>query len=108
AVVGAKRRGGDEAEFPEGMSANDGGVGTDCGAAFDERPGKFALTLDSCARVVDVREHAAWSAEDLILQLDAVIEADIVLNLTAVAHPDGWADHHILVDGAIFANLAVP
>jgi hypothetical protein len=75
--------------------------------AFDERPGKLGLTLDGSTRVVDIREHTAWSAEDLVLPLNTVVEADIVLNLTAVADPYGRADHHILADGAIFANLAL-
>src|SRR5215813_6496060 len=49
---------GNEAEFAEGMTTDDSGVSTDRGAAFDERPGKLALTLDGSARVANVGEHA--------------------------------------------------
>jgi len=107
-VAGYNCPGGNEAELPEGMSADDGGVGTDRGSALDERPGKLGLTLDGCARIVDIRENTAWPAEDLILQLDPIVEADVILNFATVADPYRGADHHVLANGAIFANLALP
>src|SRR5215831_18520918 len=69
-----------EAEFPEGMTTDDSGVSADRGTPLDECSGELALTLDGGTRVVHIGEHAAWPAENLILQLDPVVDTDVVLN----------------------------
>ena len=52
------------------MPADNGRVGADGGATLDQRVPELAFALDFGARVHDVGENAARTAEDAILQFD--------------------------------------
>src|SRR5262249_45645931 len=68
---------------------------------------ELGLALVFGPRVVDVREHAAWSAEDTVFELETLVEADVVLNLTVAAHANVRSDHHVLTDRAVLTDVAV-
>src|SRR5215212_3381925 len=104
--------GGDEAVFAEPGAADDGGVGSDCGAAPHQGRPELVLALDLGARVHDVGKDTGRPAKDAILQGDARVNADIVLNLAAVADrhvgpdADALADHAVLADTGVLQHMA--
>src|SRR5690606_3618583 len=83
------------------VAAHDGGVGPDRGAPPDPGLPEFVLALDLRARVQDVGEHAGRPAEDPVLQRDPFVQADVVLDLAAIAHRHVGPDHHVLPDDAV-------
>ena len=90
---------------PMRMAADDGGVGADGGAALDEGRAELVLALDLGTRVVHVGEHAGRPAEHALLERDALVEADVVLDLAGVADGDVGADHDVLPDGHVPPDL---
>ena len=67
------------------MAADDGRVGADGRAAADEGRAERVLALDLGTRIVDVGEHAGRPAEHTLLERDALVERDVVLDLAGVA-----------------------
>src|SRR5712664_2668701 len=82
----------DERVLAECDAANDGRVGPDGAAALHERAPVFVLARDVAARVHHVGEHAGGPAEDVVFQLDALVNRDVVLDLDVVA--DFRPGHH--------------
>src|SRR6185312_5143585 len=68
---------------------------------------EFLFALYKSARRQYVGKHHTWTAENVILQSNALIDGDIVLNFAAVADRHIWTDHHVLANGATFADAAV-
>lgn len=104
-VRGDDRASGDKAILAKRMTTDDCRIGANCGTPFDKRWSELRLSVDLGARIADIREDRAWSAEHAILKLNALIEADVVLDFAMVANPDMRTDHHILADRAVFADL---
>ncbi len=52
----------------------------------------------------DVREHAGRTAENVVLQLDAIIDGHVVLDPDAVTYPYAWTYVYILAERAILAD----
>lgn len=88
-----------EGVFADGDAADDGAVGAQGGALFDQGVAVFVLALDQRAWVVDVGEHHAGTAEHPLFQGDVVIDGDVVLDLAAVADDDLVADEDVLPQG---------
>jgi len=86
------------------MAADDCCVGADAGSFANGRPPKLVLTTDEGARIIYVRKNAGRSAKDIVGELDAGVESDIVLHLAAIADFDIRADHDILAEDAISAD----
>src|SRR5262249_34623299 len=61
---------------------------------------KLLLAPDLGARIPHVGEHARGPAEHAILELDAVVDADVVLDLDPIAHPH-VADIDVLPEHAV-------
>src|SRR5205085_11989325 len=64
-----------------------------------------ALALDLRPGVVDVGKDAGWPAEHAILEGNPFIDADVVLDLAAIADGHARADHHVLADDAVAPDL---
>ena len=98
---------GDEAIFAERSAAYDGGVGSDCGAALHQGRPELVLALDLSARVHDVGKDTGGPAEDTILQGDAGVYANVVLDLAAIADRHVRADAYVLADDAVLSDAGV-
>lgn len=102
-VGGDDGAGGDEAVTPQGDAADDCGVGADARAAADDglhvvvgpTLGVFA------ARIADVGEGHRRAAEDVVLQFDAFVDRDVILNLAVIADADVGGDVDVLTDGTV-------
>ena len=93
--------GADERELADRDAAHDRAVGAERRAAPDDRVAVFALALDCAARVVDVGEHHARTAEDVVLERHVVVDGDVVLDLDVVADHDAVADEDVLAERAV-------
>ena len=94
----------DEGELADGDAAHDGAVGAQGGAAFDQGVAVFAFALDERARIVDVCEHHAGTAEHALFQGDVVVHRDVVLHLALVADDDLVTDEDVLAQGHALAD----
>lgn len=77
-------------------AANDGCVGADGGSALNQGSAEFVLAAHVGARIDDIGENATRAAKHVVLEIHALIERDVVLDLAAVADPHVWASHDIL------------
>jgi hypothetical protein len=91
--------------FPNGMAADDGAVGSQCGTLLDEGGADLVHLGDFCTRVIDVRKDHRRAAEDTIFQCDTLVDGYVVLNFAFVADGYVGADNNILADIAVFTNL---
>src|SRR5882724_11326717 len=87
------------------MTADDGRVGADAGAVFDEGRQELAAPADMGAREQYVGEHHRRAAEDIVFQRYALIDRHIVLDLAAIPDPHIGSDHHVLAEIAVGADL---
>ena len=89
----------------DGVSADDGRVGSDGGSHADQR---FFITCRAlgifCPRGQIIGEHHRRSAENIVLQLDPFIDGNVVLHLDAVADADVACNIDILPKGAVFPD----
>lgn len=106
-VLSDDRARSNETIFPKRMPAHDRRVRADRRAAADICPTKFAFALDLGAGVIDVCEDTARPAEHAVGQVHAAIDADIVLNLAAVADAYVRPHYHVLAKHAVFADHRV-
>ena len=94
----------DERIAADGDAANDGGVGANGRAPPHQRGLKLALTLDLAAGIDDVGENHRGAAEDVVLQDDAVVHRDVVLDFHAIANDRVVVHEHVLAQIAAFAD----
>jgi len=97
------RAGTDEGVAADGVAADDGAVGTECCAFFDEGGTHLVHFADFRTRVEDVGKDHRGAAEDAVFQGDAFVNGDIVLNFTFVADDGVGADDDVLADVAVFS-----
>ncbi len=88
----------DEGEFADGDPTHDSAVGAQGGAFFDQSVAVLILALDERARVVDVGEHHARTAEHSFFEGDVVVNRDVVLDFTVVSDNDSVADEDVLAE----------
>src|ERR1700733_3719517 len=67
-------------------------------AAPHERVAIFILAADRGARIVDIGEDHAGSAEDIVFQGDVFVNGNVVLHLDVVTDDDPVADEHVLAE----------
>ena len=103
-VAGDDGPGGNEGVLAQGDAADDGGVGANGGAALDPGAAVFVLSNNGGAGVMDIGEDHAGAAEDIVLQGDGVVNADVVLHLTVIAKDHVIADKDVLAKGAARAD----
>ena len=94
----------DEGEGPDRAAADDGGVRPDAGAAGHAGWCELVHSVDVGARCVDVGEDGRRPDEDVVFQGHALVDADIVLDLAAVADPHVGAGHDVLAERAADAD----
>jgi len=98
------RPGGDEGVTADCSAADDGAVGPEGGAFFDEGGAHLVHLADFGAGVEDVREDHRRAAKDAVFEGDAFIDGDIILYFALVAYGYIGADDDILADRAVFAD----
>ena len=96
----------DEAVFAECVSANDGGVGTDGCALFEDCRAVLRFATDRRTRVDDVGEDHTRSEEDIVLAADTRVDGHIVLNLAVAPQHHIGRDNHVLPDIAVLTYAA--
>src|SRR5690606_521992 len=82
-------------------TADDGGVGTYGGTAPYKRATVLVLPGHLATRVQHVREHHAWPAEHIVLQLHALVDRHVVLDLHVIADPHVRHHYNVLAQGAV-------
>src|SRR5688572_7548612 len=97
----------DDAEASERHAADDRRVGADGSAAPHERAAVLVLALDVASRVDHVREYHRGPAEHVVLEDDARVDRDVVLDLDVVADDASRRDHDVLADVAARADSRV-
>jgi len=100
-VVGHDRSGGDESETSNGNAADDCAIGSEAGARPHPRLAKFMLSLDSCARIVDVREHGARATEDGVLEDNGVVDRNVVLDPAVVPDNNPATNKDVLAENDV-------
>src|SRR5262249_40074191 len=80
-IAGDNRASGDEAICAKAGAADDRRVRANGHATFDDGRKELVLAADFRARSLDVSEHAARAAKDVVRQLNSLVNADVVLDL---------------------------
>jgi hypothetical protein len=96
--------GADEGVTSNFITADDSRIGANRRPTPDDSLLEFRLAGDKRARVQDICEHAARAAENLILENETLIEADVVLDLAAVADCHVRTYHHVLTNRTTLAD----
>ena len=86
------------------MAADDRRIRSNRCAAPDQRGTKLILALDFCARVENVGENARGSTKNAVFDRDSGVNADIVLELAAIADRQARANYYVLTDNAVAAE----
>ena len=84
--------GADEGVTTDGVATDDGAVGSQGGAFFDEGGADLVHFGDFRPGIVDVGEDHGWTAEDAVFEGHAFIDTDVVLDLALVADGNVGAD----------------
>src|SRR5439155_821977 len=82
----------DQGVLPDGNAADDRRIGTDRGPSLHQGALVLVFARDVAPGSHHVGEHAARSTEHVVLQLHALVDGDIVLDLHV--RPDAGARHH--------------
>ena len=99
------RPGTDEGILADRVSADDRAVGPQGGTFLHVGRSYLVHFRDLRPRVVDVRENHRRTAENAVLDGDAFINADIVLDLAFAADGHIGTDNDVLADVAVLADL---
>ena len=95
----------DKGILPYGYSAYYGAVCSECGPFFYEGWTILLFADYSAAGIVDVCEHHAGAAENVIFDRDGVVDADVVLHFDVVADFDVISDVDVLTEGTVFTDF---
>src|SRR5512134_1445269 len=105
-VFGHHRTRAHERVFSNGDPADNGGVGANGGSMFHQGPAKLVSTYNLGTRVPYVRENAGGPAKNAVLELDAVVDRNIVLDLDPIANRH-VAHVHVLTEHALTTNFCL-
>ena len=103
-IAGNYGAGRDQGAAANGMAADDGGVGADRSAFPNQRPDVLAVGWKVRPRRIHIGKDAGRTAEHVVLQLNAFVNGDIVLNADPVPDPDAGSHIHILPQRTIPAD----
>ena len=90
------------------MTAHDGTVGSKRSPLTHERARVRAMYRKMRPRCSHIREHAGRAAENMVLQLNALVHRDVVLDSHSVADPDIVRDVDILSQRTVPADDGSP
>ena len=106
-IVGDHSACADKAVFPYGGATDDGAVGAEGDAVFNQG-GTYLIHLPNFGPgIVDIGKHHGRAAKNTVFQGDAFVNGDIVLDLTPFADGHIRTDHHVLADIAFFTNVRI-
>src|SRR5215208_8137608 len=92
--------GANEAVFAQIITTYDRRIRTDADTPLDNGLAKFVFTDHCRARVYHVGKDARGTAEYVVPKRYPVIDADVVLDFTAIANAGIRADHNVLAQNA--------
>ena len=99
--------GADKGVSADDGTADNGTVGAEGGAVFDQGRADLVHFSDFCSGVVDVGEDHGRAAEDAVFQGDAFEDRHVGLDFALFADGDIRADDHVLADVAVFSDGGV-
>ena len=105
-VLGNDGSGGDEAVAAQGYSADDGGVGTDGGAAANQGLFIKRMAKDLGTRIGDIGQDAGRTEENIIFNFRTGINRYVVLNFYIISNANVVCNIHILSKDTTFPNTA--
>ena len=94
-----------EGVFTQCVAADDGAVGTQGGALFDDGRTDLVHLGDFRPGVVDVCEDHRGAAEDAVFEGDTFVDADVVLDFALISDRYIRPDDDILADVAVFTDF---
>src|SRR5262249_18629039 len=100
-IMSYHRSGGDEGVTADVIAADDRRIGADGRAAPDHRWHELGFPRNIGARIYDISEDAARAAKYIVLEHNAFVDADVVLDLAAVPDHDTWPNRDVLSDRAM-------
>ena len=100
-VLGHDGTGGDKRALPYRMTAHDRAIRAERCAFAHARTRVNPVHREVRPRGDDVREHAGRTAENVVLQLDAIIDGHVVLDPDAVSDADLARHVHVLSQRAV-------
>ena len=103
-ILGNNGAGTDEGRVTNGVTTDDGAVGTEGGTFLDECLGIDAVNREVGTRCRDIGEDAGGTTENIVLYLHTFIYRYIVLDANAIANADIVANVDILPQRAVFAQ----
>lgn len=103
-ILSDDRTAADKGRAANGVTADDGAVGTERGTFLDECLGIDAVNREVGTGCRDIGEDAGGAAENIILYLYTFINGYVVLDADAIADTDIVTDVHILAQRAVFAE----
>src|SRR5262245_49303509 len=93
-----------ERVLADAHTAHDGRVRADGDAPAHQRRLHLRLSVHGCARVAHVGKHGGRPDKDAVLQHDAVVDGDVVLNPAPVSDHGGRGDEYVLTQHAARAD----
>ena len=103
-VLSDNRAAANKGTFANGVTTDDGAVGSEGGAFADECLGIDAVNGEMGTWCRDIGEDAGWAAEHIVFYLHTFIDRHIVLDTDTIADADIVADVHILTQRAVLAE----
>jgi len=104
-AAGQHGSGADEGVGADGVPAHYCGVGADGGPGLHQRGPHLVHAGDVRPWIEHVGEHHGGPAKHVVFQGHALVHRDVVLDLAAVPDDRARADHHVLADAAVAADL---
>ncbi len=103
-VLGYNRACSNERELSDCSAGDDRTIRAECCPAANEGWPVLVLTRHKTSGIYDVCKHHRRSAEDALLESDAVIYRDIVLNLASISDKNSMSYKDVLPKRDAFAN----
>ena len=105
-VLGNDCPGADHGIPAYGVAADDYGVSTNRGSPLHQGSLVLRFARDVTARVDDIGEDHARSAEHVVLEGNALVHGDIVLDLAGISYDNVLADNDVLAYVAVGADCS--
>ena len=103
-VLGHHSSSSDKGTLAYRMAADDSAIGTQRGTFANPGFGIHAMHGKMRTRRGHIGEHTAWTAEHIVLNLNAFIDGDVVLHPYTITNLHIIAHIHILAERAVLSN----
>src|SRR4029077_19130571 len=95
-VLGDNRAGADEGIFADCSSANNGGICAETCTTSDQGALVFIFPVDVASRVVDICEDHRRTTKNVVLELNARVQRNVILDFDVVSNLHAARYMHVL------------